>query len=575
MFEYILLQKLLNSGEFFSKTITILKEKYFTSQGNKSLFSLIHNHYIEYSKVPTMTELIAQIKNVPNAELRKLIVDDIQQIHKQEVVENTDFMLKETVKFVKDSIFTEALILGSDALESKDDNQKLKARELMEEMTKISLDTDLGLDFDNIEAMIKYYQNKLIGVLTQHTELNKRLGTGFLPGTLSIIMAASGVGKCSKKDDYINIYKSINSNPLKVTYEELFELLNLNSKEYYKTLLPEEEIFVDTPNGLKKINAAVIKPSLDMLNIKFENGKECNVAENHIFSHNGNEVFAKDITYVDTKYGEIKVKQKTKIGKYDGYDINIDYPHWYYSGEDIIYHNTLLMTDLISGNIKENKNALLVSMEMQENEMMKRVHANALDLPINKLTSISPDAIRAAKERLKTTGKFFVKDYPTGSFSPLMLDSLLDQYEIELGVKFDIVYLDYLGIMKSDLITPNAGLYSYIKSIVEETRAISTKRQIPIVSASQLNRCLDSETIISTVNGDKKIKDIVVNDVLENIEENNIVYSIHKSKKQRAYKIKLKSGKEIICSGEHKFPTNKGTMTINVGLKKGLKLYGN
>jgi hypothetical protein len=42
--------------------------------------------------------------------------------------------------------------------------------------------------------------------------------------------------------------------------------------------------------------------------------------------------------------------------------------------------------------------------------------------------------------------------------------------------------------MKSDLISPSAGLYSYLKSIGEEVRASATRLKLPIVSASQLNR---------------------------------------------------------------------------------------
>jgi replicative DNA helicase len=356
-FEHILIKKILTDGEFFSKTMFALEPKYFTSQGCQSILSLIKQYYAEYTTCPTMTEIVAQIKNVPNIELRKIIAVDAQQINSVDSIENNEFMFAETVTFIKDSVFMEALIMGSDALQDKDEDKKLRAKALMEEMSKITLgDSDLGLDFDDIEAMIRYYQDKLIGVMTQHPELNKRLGTGFLPGTLSIIMAASGIGK------------------------------------------------------------------------------------------------------------------------------------------------SLLMTDLISGQIAKGKNVLLVSMEMEDKEIMKRVHANVLNLPINGLKDLDPEVIRQAHEKFKASnngqpiGQLFVKDYPNGTFSPMMLDALLDSYKIEKGIEFDIVYLDYLGIMKSDLITPNAGLYSYVKSIVEEVRSIAKKRKIPIVSASQLNRSAVNNT---------------------------------------------------------------------------------
>ena len=345
-FENILLRKLVVSSDFFSKVSGIIQAKYFQNQGNVEVFKLLKSHYLTYQKIPTMVELATSIKNIPNVELRAQIANSLKNISTIDVVQNDEFLLNETVSFIKDSIFTEALILGSDGITQKSEAKKLQAKMLIEEMTKVSVDSDLGLDFDNVELMIEYYQNKLIGVTTQHAEFNKRLGHGFLPGTLSVIMAASGIGK------------------------------------------------------------------------------------------------------------------------------------------------SLLMTDLITGHIRDRKNVLLVSMEMEDKEIMKRVHANILDLPINDLKNIDPLVIRQAHERIKNSGvgKFYVKDFPNGTFSPLMLDALLDNYKNEMGIEFDIVYLDYLGIMKSDLITPAAGLYSYVKSIVEETRAIAKKRKTPIVSASQLNR---------------------------------------------------------------------------------------
>ena len=137
-------------------------------------------------------------------------------------------------------------------------------------------------------------------------------------------------------------------------------------------------------------------------------------------------------------------------------------------------------------------------------EIMKRVHANALDLPINSLIDLSKtqgelDKIQkgtdnepgrrtlskdiiAAYNKMKldgNNGKLFVKDYPAGSFSSLMLEQLIDSYKIEKNVTIDIVFVDYLGIMKSDRVSPGVGLYSYIKSIGEELRSVAQKKKYP------------------------------------------------------------------------------------------------
>jgi len=251
---------------------------------------------------------------------------------------------------------------------------------------------------------------------------------------------------------------------------------------------------------------------------------------------------------------------------------------------------SLLMTDLISGIFVNTKNVLLVSLEMQDSEIMKRVHANSMDLPINSLIDLSKtekelnelnrrvvtkEQIIEAHARVKAQGncgKLFIKNYPAGSFSPLMLEQLIESFKIEKNIEFDIVFVDYLGIMKSDLLTPSAGLYSYLKSIGEEVRAVADKQKVPIVSANQLNRCFCPDSYIQTDKGPKQAKDIVKGDkVLSNAGYNTVMGTVNTGT-QKTYKIKTKSGKEFICSGDHKFPTEYGTMTINVGLEPGIKL---
>jgi len=362
-FEHILLKKLIYNGTFFGKVMPILQSKFFGDIGNQELFKLVQLHYKEYKEIPTLTSLIASVKNVSNQEIRSEIISNLQTIAVTEEVPNVEFLCDETVSWVKDSMYLESLQIGSDGLMKKDDTLKLKAKQIMEEMSKVSIDSELGLDFDNIDAMIAYYSERNIGIRTQHKELNKRLGAGFLPGTLSIICASAGVGK------------------------------------------------------------------------------------------------------------------------------------------------SLLMTDIISGIIQKNKNILLVSLEMSQEEVMKRVHANAMKLPINSLFDlnktegelkaldrtdyVTKEQIIAAYNKLKlsgTCGKLFIKDYPAGSFTPLMLEQLVESYKIEQNIEFDIVFIDYLGLMKSDLVTPAAGLYSYLKSIGEETRSSARKLNVPIISANQLNR---------------------------------------------------------------------------------------
>ena len=361
-FETLLLKQLITSEQFFSKIIHLLKGKYFKNITNKKIFDLIKNYYDEYHKTPNLPEIIAQVKDVSNAELRNEIAKQLKEINGISASKDDEFMCNETVKFIKDSLYFEALLLGSEGLQKKNDDLKLKAQSLLDERAKITIDEDLGIEFDDVDKMIQYFSERNIGILTQHKELNKRLGTGFLPGTLSVICAAQGVGK------------------------------------------------------------------------------------------------------------------------------------------------SLLMCDLISGMIQKNKNVLLVSLEMSKEEMMKRIYANVFNINVNEFADLSKtegelqtlernivtkDNIINAYQNYKmqgSNGRLFIKDYPTGTLTANMLNALVKKYKEQYNIKFDVIFVDYLGIAKSSKVNPNMGTYSYIKSIGEEFRAQAKELNCAIISGSQLQR---------------------------------------------------------------------------------------
>lgn len=123
-FESILLKKLIYSGEFFGKTVPILKKKYFTDIGNQELFGLIQQHFKEYRAIPSLTELVASVKNVSNSEVRAEIIKSLQVVNKTEEVQNTQFMCDETVSWVKDAI-KQVLHVNDDVVFSNSDNTRL------------------------------------------------------------------------------------------------------------------------------------------------------------------------------------------------------------------------------------------------------------------------------------------------------------------------------------------------------------------------------------------------------------------------------------------------------------------
>lgn len=367
-FDVSILKSLVYDGEYFNKCFNLLNTEYFKSIGNAELYKLLKQYYISYKQRPQLVSLGDMIKNVPNEEIRKSIVESLKQLKETELNNNTQFMVDETVKYIKDSIAYKACVMIAEGEQERDDTKVQKGIALFDERAKVQVDSNLGIDFDDIEQQIEYYSKREYGIKTSHKSWNKRLGSGFLPGTLNVILASQGVGK------------------------------------------------------------------------------------------------------------------------------------------------SLMMCDLMSGMVQRGKNCLFVSLEMSETEVIKRIQSNIFDIDVNSFRDLSKtegelnnlernpttkDTIISAYNNYKMSGncgKLFVKEYPAGSFSALMLSDLVEKYKIEKDITFDIIFIDYLGIMKSDVVSANVGLYSYVKSIGEEVRAQAVKLELPIISASQLNRCAINKT---------------------------------------------------------------------------------
>jgi intein/homing endonuclease len=111
---------------------------------------------------------------------------------------------------------------------------------------------------------------------------------------------------------------------------------------------------------------------------------------------------------------------------------------------------------------------------------------------------------------------------------------------------------------------------------------------VPIVSATQTTRsgysnsdlgledtseCIWVNEKVNLVDGSSKTMcDLVPGDQIISNDGFKTVMFVHHKKPKDCIKIKTKSGKEIIVSKEHIFPTNKGRVSYNTGLAIGTKL---
>lgn len=143
------------------------------------------------------------------------------------------------------------------------------------------------------------------------------------------------------------------------------------------------------------------------------------------------------------------------------------------------------------GNIAANvalqgKTSLIISLEMSEVMYGMRFASKLTKIPMFELRSdlnnLKSQLLDIRKQNNKA--KILIKEFPPSTITPPQIGSYLGKLQ-QRGIKVDCLVLDYLNLMES---TKGTSMYERIKYISEQLRALSYKFNIPIISASQVNR---------------------------------------------------------------------------------------
>jgi replicative DNA helicase len=240
---------------------------------------------------------------------------------------------------------------------------------------------------------------------------------------------------------------------------------------------------------------------------------------------------------------------------------------------------SLVMCHMSAASLMFGKNVLYITAEMAEERIAERIDANLLNVTLDELILIPKNIFEKKINRLKekTPGRLVIKEYPTGVAHAGHFRHLLNELRLKKNFVPDIIFIDYLNICASSRIKGAAvgNTYVLVKSIAEEIRGLAMEFNVPIVSATQANRCLSLDTLVEKSDGTKiQIKDISLGDnILSSDGKFVTVKHIYPVEKQKTYLIKTKSGKTIKASSKHIFPSSEGLVSIENGLCIGSKLF--
>jgi replicative DNA helicase len=141
--------------------------------------------------------------------------------------------------------------------------------------------------------------------------------------------------------------------------------------------------------------------------------------------------------------------------------------------------------------VKKGYNALYISLEIDEDEISKRIDANLLNVKINDVDEIPKDEYESRLKKLKKEkgyGDVFVRELPTSVGSCNHIRLILEELKLKKDFIPDVIFVDYINIMASTRFTKMGDSYAMVKAIAEELRGLAVEYDVAIVTSTQTNR---------------------------------------------------------------------------------------
>jgi len=164
-----------------------------------------------------------------------------------------------------------------------------------------------------------------------------------------------------------------------------------------------------------------------------------------------------------------------------------------YAGEQNIGKSIWLANDAANF-VRMGHNVVFITAEMSAQKVLKRIGANLLHIPMSDYdkNSGNRDFMKRKLEKvsrgLLPPGKLFVKEYPTSQGTIPDIEAYLKDLEENQDHKVNVLVVDYINILANYRNPNTENTYMKIKQIAEDLRALAVKRDMLVISATQINR---------------------------------------------------------------------------------------
>ena len=483
-----ILKHLVHNDEYTRKVLPFLKEEYFSNDGERVIFNIIDDYVKKYNSNPSLDAIAINLLDIKLNEVQKedidIILNDIKDPHD----ENFEWLIDSTEQFCKEKALWNGIMDSVAILEEKDKNRsKESIPQILQDALAVCFDPSIGHDYvEDYEERFDFYHSDVQRIPFDIELLNKITKGGLPNKSLSILIAG-----CVHPETSV-----------KVLVEEVELTVPIKNVRLY--LKQNKKVLIDSPDGYVKVKKYVSKGQHEEYYLGLDDGRYVRCNGDHLFETTFGWQYAKDIALLGIEQHFLTDDGYVLgfVNKIEGsmipiVDVEVDHDNRRYYTNGISSHNTgvgksISMCHFASAVLMQGKNVLYITLEMAEEKIAERIDANLLDVDINKITDISRDIYsnKITNIQRKTSGKLIIKEYPPSTAHAGHFKHLLSELKIKKKFIPDIIFVDYINICASQRYKAggNINSYNYFKAVSEELRAIAVEFNVPLVSATQVNR---------------------------------------------------------------------------------------
>ena len=226
--QHLILNGLMYDREYIEKVLPFIRSDYFDNTVCRHIFNVLNDNFAKYDNPTTVEALLVQLQ-----ESKKLTQDEYNSavdVAKESLSTSADsdihWLIDQTEAWCKNRALYNALATSVSIFD--DESRKVSVEMIpfiLEEALSVSFNTEVGLEYDNVEEIYQRLNNVEKRIPFDIDILNKITGGGFAKKTLNIVQASMGVGKSAFLCNYTASQLRMQKNVLYISMEMAEEII--------------------------------------------------------------------------------------------------------------------------------------------------------------------------------------------------------------------------------------------------------------------------------------------------------------------------------------------------------------